>query len=94
MKLIGRAKEQQKLREALTQDASQLVAVYGIRRVGKTYLIENTLSKEVVFDITGISGADIRTKLSNFKAQLKNVHSNILTDQLTVDVLLEKDRVG
>ncbi len=70
MKIIGREKEQEKLRQALGKEGSQLVAVYGRRRVGKTYLIENTLTKEIVFDITGIKGASIRTQLSNFKTQI------------------------
>lgn len=70
MKLVGREKERQKLTESLQKDESQLIAVYGRRRVGKTYLIENTLAKELVFDITGIKGANIRTQLSNFKTQI------------------------
>lgn len=70
MKLIGRKKEQDRLRKALEEEESQLIAVYGRRRVGKTYLIEKTLAKEIVFDLTGIKGASIRTQLSNFKAQV------------------------
>jgi AAA+ ATPase superfamily predicted ATPase len=70
MKLIGREKEQEKLKEALEKEESQLIAVYGRRRVGKTYLIENTLAKEIIFDTTGIKGVNIRTQLSNFKAQI------------------------
>ena len=70
MRIIGREKEQEKLKEALEKEESQLIAVYGRRRVGKTYLIENTLAKEIIFDITGIKGASIRTQLSNFKAQI------------------------
>ncbi len=70
MKLIGREREQEKLKQVLDKEESQLVAVYGRRRVGKTYLIENTLGKEIIYDITGIKGANIRTQLSNFKAQI------------------------
>lgn len=70
MRILGREKEQEKLRLALEEEESQLIAVYGRRRVGKTFLIENTLSKEIIFDITGIKKVDIRTQLSNFKAQI------------------------
>jgi len=70
MKLIGREKEQEVLKRALKEKASQLIAIYGRRRVGKTYLIENTLSKDIVFDATGIKDANQRTQLSNFKAQI------------------------
>ena len=36
--LIGREKEQYILRQALQADRSRFVAVYGKRRVGKTFL--------------------------------------------------------
>ena len=37
--LIGREKEKQILQDALTEEYSQFIAVYGRRRVGKTFLI-------------------------------------------------------
>ena len=37
--LIGREKEKQVLQNALNEEYSQFVAVYGRRRVGKTFLI-------------------------------------------------------
>ena len=37
--LIGRKNEQQMLLDALKSDESEFIAVYGRRRVGKTYLI-------------------------------------------------------
>jgi len=70
MKLVGREREQDQLKQALVENSSQLIAVYGRRRVGKTYLIENTLSKEIIFDATGIKEASIRTQLNNFTAQI------------------------
>ena len=40
--LIGRKYEQEVLRNALHKDQSQFIAVYGRRRVGKTFLIRET----------------------------------------------------
>ena len=37
--LIGRKKEREQLLSLLESDKSEFVAVYGRRRVGKTYLI-------------------------------------------------------
>ena len=37
--LIGREKEKQVLQNALNEEQSQFIAVYGRRRVGKTFLI-------------------------------------------------------
>ena len=44
MKLIGREKEIRTLEEALESKDSVFLAVYGRRRVGKTFLLRQTLS--------------------------------------------------
>ena len=44
MKLIGREKEIRTLEEALESKDSVFLAVYGIRRVGKTFLLRQKLS--------------------------------------------------
>lgn len=43
-KIIGRRREQELLRELIESNKSEFVAVYGRRRVGKTYLIKNLMS--------------------------------------------------
>ena len=40
--LIGRKKQQAELRDAYNSDDSKFVALYGRRRVGKTYLVKQT----------------------------------------------------
>ena len=40
MKIIGREKEQKLLKECCRSGKPELVAVYGRRRVGKTYLVK------------------------------------------------------
>ena len=40
--LVGREYESDRLRNLLDSDKSEFVAVYGRRRVGKTYLIRET----------------------------------------------------
>ena len=40
--LIGREKEKEVLLNALNEEYSQFIAVYGRRRVGKTFLIRET----------------------------------------------------
>lgn len=52
--IIGREKEIATLRGLLTSDESQFVAVYGRRRVGKTFLIREAYNYESVFQHTGI----------------------------------------
>ena len=47
--IIGRNKEQQELRDAYHSDESKFVAVYGRRRVGKTYLVRQTFKESLTF---------------------------------------------
>ena len=42
--IIGREKEQRELLSLLEMEESQFCAVYGRRRVGKTYLIRETFN--------------------------------------------------
>ncbi len=66
MKILGRKKEKKQLREFYGSKSSEFIAVYGRRRVGKTYLIKNFFeSKGIFFHITG-------TPLENKKQQIWN----------------------
>ncbi|MBO4527491.1 MAG: ATP-binding protein, partial [Victivallales bacterium] len=60
---IGREKEQHKLLQALESDHSEFVAVYGRRRVGKTFLIRQTYSEKIVFQHTGLVVGNTRRQL-------------------------------
>ena len=51
--LIGRNKEKAILQEALDKEESQFIAVYGRRRVGKTYLIRESYGYQFYFQFTG-----------------------------------------
>jgi AAA+ ATPase superfamily predicted ATPase len=48
-KIIGRALEKEKLQDALLSHRPELIAVYGRRRIGKTYLIREFYSKHILF---------------------------------------------
>lgn len=39
--IIGRVTEKKELEEAYTSNDAEFIAIYGRRRVGKTYLIKN-----------------------------------------------------
>ena len=45
-RLIGREKEIAILKELLTSEESEFVALYGRRRVGKTFLIETVYKRK------------------------------------------------
>ena len=56
--IIGREKEIHELNELYNSDQSQLVAVYGRRRVGKTFLIDEALRGRITFRHAGLSPVD------------------------------------
>jgi len=64
--LIGREPEIRTLQESLTSPQAELIAVYGRRRVGKTFLIRNVYEKETAFEMTGIKDATLSGQLENF----------------------------
>jgi AAA+ ATPase superfamily predicted ATPase len=71
MKLIGRKDEIDILNNVLSSTQSEMVAVYGRRRVGKTFLIRSCYKKELLFSISGMHNATLNEQLINFSIALK-----------------------
>jgi hypothetical protein len=69
--LIGRKAEQAILLEALNSPRAEMVAVFGRRRVGKTYLIKQTYQDHMVFELTGLQRASNKEQFQNFSRQLQ-----------------------
>ena len=66
MLFVGREKEQQRLREYLNSSRSEFIAVYGRRRVGKTYLIQHVVGTDYVFYAAGMNNVSMHIQLQNF----------------------------
>lgn len=76
--LIGRTLEKKNLSEALESTSAELIAVYGRRRVGKTFLIRSVYHKELVFELSGVHGAKVDEQLLNFsKAMTDALHAQM-----------------
>ncbi len=69
-KIIGRKKECERLDECMNADQAQLVIVYGRRRVGKTYLINEYFENRFAFKITGSYGQPKEVQLKIFDTSL------------------------
>ena len=66
-KLTGRSKEVSKLKSVLKSNKAELLAVYGRRRVGKTFLISNFFAdKGVYFEMTGIKNGKREQQIKAF----------------------------
>ena len=64
--VYGRQREISKLEEIVKSEKSEFVAVYGRRRVGKTFLIKEYFDYTFDFHITGLANADTGQQLFNF----------------------------
>ena len=66
VKLIGRENEIEKIDRMLHSGQAEFLAVYGRRRVGKTFLIRQYLRNNIVFDFTGTKDGIKEQQLLNF----------------------------
>lgn len=64
--LIGRKKEQAILKEAFQSNEAEMVAVFGRRRVGKTFLVRSVFENQIDLEFTGVQNAPIEEQLKTF----------------------------
>jgi len=76
--LIGRKEEQAILHEALHSNRAEMVAVFGRRRVGKTFLIKQTYQDHLVFELTGLQGAANAEQLLNFSNRMETFSQSLV----------------
>lgn len=70
--LIVRELESNILCNTLTSDLSEFVAVYGRRRVGKTFLVRETFDYKFTFQHSGMANTSTRGQLDAFKRSLND----------------------
>lgn len=75
--IIGRKREIAELRRHLESGHAEFIAVYGRRRVGKTFLINEVFCDCMVFHHTGLSPYD-RSRKSSLKDQLQNFYFSLI----------------
>jgi hypothetical protein len=70
-KIIGRKNETGILTKALHSTEPEFIAVYGRRRVGKTFLIREFFEDTLCFEMVGVNQASLKEQLKNFAHSLK-----------------------
>ena len=79
MEIIGREWERRVLRRCEESEKPEFVAVYGRRRVGKTYLITEHFNNKFAFTVTGISDGSMKEQLREFSRSLKKYYHGDFT---------------
>jgi len=69
--MVGREKEIRELNERYESGRSEFIAVYGRRRVGKTYLVDETFKNKITFRHAALSPVDEQNHKNGLKEQLK-----------------------
>ena len=70
--ILGREKELDILKEAALDDRSRFIAVYGRRRIGKTFLIREAFGYRFTFQHAGLSDGGIREQIFAFESSIKD----------------------
>ena len=68
--MIGRKDERMRLEAALSRNEAQLVAVYGRRRIGKTFLVRETFGDKFYFQHAGLARGSLLEQLAAFRDSL------------------------
>jgi len=77
-RIIGRKEEQKQLTDLYESGKPEFLAVYGRRRVGKTFLIRETLRDKITFYHTGLSIYEDEKPVTT-EDQLKHFYHSLLT---------------
>ncbi len=64
--IVGREKEKSDLKKHISSERSEFVAIYGRRRVGKTFLVKELLEGGFTFRMTGKENVRLADQLLNF----------------------------
>ena len=69
--LTGRDKEQASLNRYINSKQSEFIVIYGRKRVGKTFLVTETLEERIDFEMTGVLNGSKDDQLTSFGESLK-----------------------
>lgn len=78
--IIGRQRQLETLKRLYNSHKSEFLAIYGRRRVGKSYLIDEAFRNELSFSVVGIYKNDVNenAEIAHRKTQLKHFYRSLL----------------
>lgn len=87
-RLFGRDKERHQLDELLHSHQPEFIAVYGRRRVGKTFLIKEHLRGSITFYASGVIDKDSATQKNAFRQALEECGASTPRGNSWMDLFL------
>lgn len=72
--IIGREKEIVILNKKFESAKSEFVALYGRRRIGKTFLVRNVFEDKFLFNLSGLAQSTLKQQLANFNMAMQKQH--------------------
>ncbi len=75
--IVGREEEKAQLNKIMKSSEACFLAVYGRRRVGKTFLIRQFFGNAICFYLSGQKDAPLKTQLENFTEEYNSRNKNI-----------------
>lgn len=84
--MVGRRKEVEELEDLYLSGKAEFVAVYGRRRVGKTYLVDQVFEGRITFRHTGLSPIEGKEAGDGLlKAQLRSFYESMVRQGFAID---------
>ena len=80
MNIVGRKDELRILEHCYNSSQSEFVAIYGRRRVGKTFLIRESFRDRIFFYATGVLGDDTKTQIARFNQEIADFNCDGVKD--------------
>ena len=74
--MIGRDKEIKELEKIFSSNKAEMVAIYGRRRVGKTYLVDEVFQNRITFRHAGLSPLETEPQ-GLLEAQLDHFYNSL-----------------
>jgi uncharacterized protein len=74
--MVGRKQELATFKKLMDSKKSEFVALFGRRRVGKTYLIRSFFKESFTFQVIGLANASLSQQLLNFQISLSKYTQN------------------
>lgn len=80
--MVGRKKQIEELNRLYNSKKAEFVAIYGRRRIGKTYLVDETFKGRITFRHAGLSPVDSE-QTGMLKAQLEHFYYSLLVQGMS-----------